>query len=183
MLNNLFILVCFCLTITLSEGNIQLLSTLGIKVVVFIQTDGEHGLEALPGAWVQVVLVGGVDQIVIAGRGFVLEAVLVALLHRVRAVVVRHRVVMATAGLLGRPVEAAAAKYHHRGHSDQQQEGAASHQQIVPVGVDGRHRHCVNCGLHPRHGTPWRAGGHITGWHFLRREAGMQAALGELLIG
>lgn len=72
---------------------------------------------------------------------------------------------MATAVLLGRPVVPMAAKYHRHGHSDQQQEGTSSCQHIVPVGRDRRHRHCVYCGLHPRHGTPWRAGGHITGWH------------------
>ncbi len=140
---------------------VQLFSTLGIIAVIFLQADGEHGFETLPGTWVQVVLVGAVDQII--AQVLVLVAVLVTLLVWVLAVVVHHWVVMSTAGLLGHPVVPMAAKYHRHGHSDQQQEGTASCQHIVPVGRNRLHRHCVYCGLHPRHGTPWRAGGHITG--------------------
>lgn len=79
------------------------------------------------------------------------------------AAAVRNRVLLAA--LLGGPVAAAAAERHGcRGH-DQQQDGANARQHIVPVGGDGLHCHCVYCGLHPRHGNPWRAGGHITGLH------------------
>lgn len=154
----------------------RVVSILGIIVVVFLRADCEHGLQAQPGTWVQVVLVGAVDQIIAE------VWILVAWLIWLSAVVVHHWVMMAAAGLLGCPVVPMAAQYHHHGYSGQEQEGTASRQHIVP---EGRLRHhWVYCGLHPRHGTPWRAGGHITGWLSgkCRNDADMQGALEKLLI-
>lgn len=139
------------------------ISTLGVIAVIFLQFDGEHGVKTWRRTWVQVVLVGAVDQII--AEVLVLVAVLVTLQILMLAVVVHHRM-MTTAGLLGRPVVPMAAQYHRHGYSDQQKEGTASCQHIVPVGGERLHRHRVYCGLHSRHGTPWRAGGHITGWHY-----------------
>lgn len=65
-----------------------LFSALGIVAVVFLQSDGEHGLKTLPGTWVQVALVGAVDQIM--AEVLVLVAVLVTLLIWVLAGVVSH---------------------------------------------------------------------------------------------
>ncbi len=155
-----------CILINLYHSHVvQMFSTLGIIAVIFLQSDGEHGFKTRPSTWVQVVLVGVLDQIIAV---LVLVAVLETLLIWVLAVVVHHWMMVTTAGLLGRPVVPMAAQYHHHGYSDQQQEGTASRQHIVPVGRDRLHRHCVYCGLHPRHGTPWRAGGHITGWNYGR---------------
>lgn len=137
-------------------------SALRIGAVIFLQFDGEHGFKTPPGTWVQVVLIGAVDQII--AEVLVLVAILVTLLIWMLTVVVQHWMMMATAGLLGCPVVPMAAQYHHHSYSGQQQEGTAARQHIVPVGRDGLCHHCVYCGLHPRHGTPWRAGGHITGW-------------------
>lgn len=67
---------------------VQLFSTLGIIVVIFLQSDGEHGFKTLPSTWVQVVLVGAVDQIIV--EVLVLVAVLVTLLTWMLAVVVHH---------------------------------------------------------------------------------------------
>lgn len=63
-------------------------STLGIIAVIFLQSDGEHGFKTRPGTWVQVVLVGAVDQII--AEVLVLVAVLVTLLIWMLAVVVHH---------------------------------------------------------------------------------------------
>lgn len=65
-----------------------LFSTLGVTAVVFLQSDGEHGVKTLTSTWVQVVLVGAVDQII--AEVLVLVVVLVTLLNRMLAVVVRH---------------------------------------------------------------------------------------------
>lgn len=148
------------------HSQVQLFSTPGIIAVVLLQSDGEHGVNIRPSTWVQVALVRALDQII--AEVLVLVAVLVTWLIRMLAVVVRHWMMMTSAGLVGRPVVPMAAQCHHHGYSDQQQEGSTSRQHIVPVGRNRLHRHCVYCGLHPRHGTPWRAGGHITGWHYGR---------------
>lgn len=67
---------------------VQLFSSLGIVAVIFLQSDGEHGFKTLPSAWVQVVLVGAVDQII--AEVLVLVAVLVTLLIWMLAAVVHH---------------------------------------------------------------------------------------------
>lgn len=71
----------------LYNSHVVQVSTLGIKVI-FLQSDGEHGLGAWPASWDQGVLVGAVDQI-IAGV-LVVAGVLVTLLIWVLAVVVHH---------------------------------------------------------------------------------------------
>lgn len=53
-----------CILIKSYHSNCPNVSTLGIIAVIFLQSDGEHGLETRPGTWVQVVLVGAVDQII-----------------------------------------------------------------------------------------------------------------------
>lgn len=82
--------------ITLSEQSSQMelynshvvqVSTLGI-IVIFLQSDSEHGLRAWPVTWAQGVLVGVVDQI-IAGV-LVVAGVLVTLLIWMLVVVVHH---------------------------------------------------------------------------------------------
>lgn len=67
---------------------VQLFSTPGIIAVIFLQPDGEHGVETRPSHWAQVVLVGALDQII--AQVLVLVAVLVARLIWVLAVVVHH---------------------------------------------------------------------------------------------
>lgn len=129
-------------------------STLRIAAVIFLQFHGEHGVNTRPGTW---VLIWALDQIIT--EVLVLVVFLVTLL--ICNLTVRHWLLMATAGLLGCPVVPMAAQYHHHSYSGQQQEGTASRQHIVPVGR--LCHHCLYCGLHPWHGTPWRAGGHITG--------------------
>lgn len=57
-------------------------------VVIFLQPDGEHGFETRPCAWVQVVLVGAVDQII--SEVLVLVAVWLNLLIWMLVVVVHH---------------------------------------------------------------------------------------------
>lgn len=39
-------------------------STVRIAAVIFLQFDGEHGVVGQPSTWVQVVLVGAVDQVI-----------------------------------------------------------------------------------------------------------------------
>lgn len=134
-----------------------------IAVVVPLQFDGERGVVGHPVTWVQVAVVGAKHKIVaeVVGVACGLGAVLLRTLAAAAAV--RDRVLLAA--LPGGPVAAAAAQRHGRSGSHQQQDGTDARQHIVPVGRDGLHRHCVYCGLHPRHGNPWRVGGHITGWH------------------
>lgn len=67
---------------------VQMFSTLGIIAVIFLQSNGEHGLKTRPSTWVQVVLVGAVDQII--AEVLVLVAVLVTLLIWMLAVLVHH---------------------------------------------------------------------------------------------
>lgn len=70
------------------HDSVRMFSALGIIVVIFLQTDGEHGFKTLPRTWVQVVLVGAVHQIV--AEVLVLVAVKLSLLIWMLAVVVRH---------------------------------------------------------------------------------------------
>ncbi len=77
-----------CILINLYHSHVvQMFSTLGIIAVIFLQSDGEHGFKTRPSTWVQVVLVGVLDQIIAV---LVLVAVLETLLIWVLAVVVHH---------------------------------------------------------------------------------------------
>lgn len=86
--HRLLTLVEQSIPIHLRHSFCPLASTLGVIAVILLQSDGEHGLEALPGTWVQVVWVGAVDQIV--AEVLALVAVLVSLLIWMLAVVVHH---------------------------------------------------------------------------------------------
>lgn len=132
--------------------------------VVFLQRYDERGFEARAGSWIKAVSVGvasGVlTQVVVA---FWLKRLLAAVVHHWMMVAAAAAAAASAAALLRRPVVATAAEYHHHSHSDQQQEGAASRQHIVPEGREWLRHHHVYSGLRSRYGTPWRAGGNVTG--------------------
>lgn len=64
------------------------LSTLRVRAVIFLQFDGGHELKTRPAAWVKVVLIWALDQII--AEVLVLVAVLVTLLIGKMAAVVQH---------------------------------------------------------------------------------------------
>lgn len=60
---NHYLIEAFSKKLLFSRGG-SFFSTVRIAAVIFLQFDGEHGVVGQPSTWVQVVLVGAVDQII-----------------------------------------------------------------------------------------------------------------------